>query len=186
MTAHGETELDELRAEVARLREIVSTLQRPALPQGEHGWSEHHGQPDGNLVSHRWLTSLAPAKRSRRPLPRLPLEALFLVACAAAAGLAGLEPLVIAAVMAAAWLLASLVEWSAARADRLRRIALLGTPISKPPAPDTGGEADRAWFVPPVDRTIIVRPDDDEQTSLPAPSSNMGAELTIERPTSDT
>ena len=53
-------------------------------------------------------------------VPRLLLEALFLAAVAAGAALANLDPAVIAAVMAGAWLLVALIEWAASRADRRR------------------------------------------------------------------
>jgi hypothetical protein len=156
MTTAGESELTEtierLRAQVAALEADVQRLQGWRIQHEAHGWDDEPVDLPEPPV-HAWLTGLQPRVRARPSLPRLPLEALFLAACAAAAAVAELEPLVIAAVMAGAWALVSLAEWSAARADRRRRVELLmprGEPAEEAPA-----RADPAWLTPPVERTAV-------------------------------
>ena len=89
----------------------------------------------------------------RRPgVPRVLLEVLFLAGGATAAALAELDAPVIAAVMAAAWVLVALIEWAASRAERRREAYPLPAPVplSAPePLP-----ADPSWFVPPVEQTL--------------------------------
>jgi hypothetical protein len=151
---------DDGQATVAQLARRVEELERElrarggALPQGTPGWQEDAApseEPD-EPVEHQWLAILEAPARRRRRLPRLPFEVLFLAGCAVAAGVADLEPLWIAAVMGAGWLLVALLEWSATIADR-RRAERDAVP---PPAlvPVTSGRPDQAWYVPPVEQTI--------------------------------
>lgn len=182
----------------ARVGELESELaRRPSLPSHPPGWRE--GDEEDVLepeVEHQWLSLLEPPVRRRRRLPRLPFELAFLALCAVAAGVADLEPLWIAAAMAAAWLLVALTEWAATLADRRRdeRAAL------PPPAlvPVTQGRPDRAWYIPPVEQTIahgvfadagtaIRRPAEADSatmiTRLPSPPAE--AETTMERRATD-
>src|SRR5207247_6271538 len=102
-------------------------------------------------------------------VPRLLLEIVFLAAVAVAAAIAELDAKVIAAVMAGAWVLVALAEWTAARAERRRGDAVY------PPLPQTGPEfvEDPPWFVPPVERTSldVVEDADDTATDLPQASA---------------
>jgi hypothetical protein len=82
-------------------------------------------------------------------VPRFLLESAFLVAAAALAAAAELEPLLILAVMAGAWALVALAEIAAGRAERRRDVLLL------PPAPPAPAPADAAWFSPPVEHTLL-------------------------------
>jgi hypothetical protein len=142
-------ELRRLGSRVETLQSEVRRLSSPTLPPAEHGWAE---EPPSRSVSYAWLSALeAPARRTPQ-IPRLVLEALFLIACASAAGLAELDPVAVGGVMVGAWVLVSLIEWAASRADR-RREQLFSVP---PLIPQAQAEpADPSWFVPPVEHTLL-------------------------------
>jgi hypothetical protein len=79
------------------------------------------------------------------------LELVFLAGVAVACAIAKLDTDVIVAVMAGAWVLVALAEWTAARADR-RRAETVYVPLH------VTGDAfaeDPAWFAPPVERTSL-------------------------------
>jgi hypothetical protein len=108
-------------------------------------------------------------------VPRFLLEAAFLVAVAALAAAADLEPLVIVAVMAGAWAIVALAELAAGRADR-RRAELMVPP---PPAPVAPPPVDAAWFSPPVEQTLLepgATDSDTAVTRLPPPVDDATAE----------
>jgi hypothetical protein len=109
-------------------------------------------------------------------VPRLLLEVLFLAGAATAAALAKLDAAVIAGVMAAAWVLVALIEWAASRADA-RRDAI---PLFAPVAPPQPLPADPAWFVPPVEQTMLEPPADSPTTVTKLPPADLDA--TGERP----
>jgi hypothetical protein len=141
-------ELRRLGSRVETLQTEVRRLASPSLPAGEHGWAD---EPSGAAVSYAWLGALEAPGRRTPQVPRLMLEALFLVACAVAAALAELDAVAIGAVMVGAWVLVALIEWAASRADR-RRDQLYATP---PLAPQAQAPADPSWFVPPVEHTLL-------------------------------
>lgn len=160
------------------LREDVHRLRATPLPQAENGWDE----PERDVASHEWLVALEPASRRRPPVPRLLLEAAFLVAAAALAAAADLEPLAIAAVMAAAWVVVALAEWVAARAER-RAAPLLDLRAAAPPAPTP----DPSWFSPPVEHTLLEgaaapEPDTGVVRLPPRDEGSVAGEDTLERP----
>ena len=164
--------LDALQDEVRRLRATP-------LPETENGWDD----PAEAGVSHDWLVSLDPAPRRRPAMPRLLLEAAFLVAAAALAAAADLEPLVIAAVMAGAWVVVALAEWAAARTEQ-RRTDLLVAPL---PAAPPVASLDPAWFSPPVEHTLLegaaVSEPDTAVVRLPPRGEGAAAgEDTVEHP----
>ncbi len=89
----------------------------------------------------------------RRLGVRFALEVLFLVLLALGAGLAGLRPLYIVAIMAAAWVLVALAELTAERMER--------SPISYllPTAQPVEEEAEEKIFGPqPEERTVVAPP----------------------------
>jgi hypothetical protein len=157
--ARLESRIDELEQELRR--------RTPALPAATPGWED--GDPDAGDggargVSHAWLSLLEPPVRRRPRVPRLPFEVLFLVACAVAAGVADLGPRRIAIVMGVAWLLVALTEWSATVADRRRREEMT---IAPPQRVATGAAgADRAWYLAPVERTVITGPFAESATAI--------------------
>lgn len=161
-----------LSGTVDALRADVNRLAAPTLP---------HDELPAAPASYAWLSALeAPAPR-RPQLPRLLLEILFLGACAAAAAIAGLEPVAIAGVMIGAWVLAALIEWAASRAER-RRDELRYAPPPTPPAPAVAA-ADPAWFSPPVEQTLLdAGAGEDPQTAVTRlPPRLADIEATVER-----
>jgi hypothetical protein len=139
---------EDVAAELRALREEVASLREQLAQRDEEG--RNGSAPAPAPPSFTWLSSLEPRARRRPTIPRLLVEAAFLVAVAVAAALAELEPLEIVGVMAAAWLLVAVGEWAASRADRRHEELLYATP---PPAPEP--VADPAWFSPPVEQTML-------------------------------
>jgi hypothetical protein len=84
---------------------------------------------------------------------RFALEAIFLVLLAVGAGLAELRPALIVLVMAVAWVLVALVEFTA------ERIAASPTSYLLPaPAPPEEGEPEQVFWPPPEERTVVAPP----------------------------
>jgi len=191
-TAHGEEpavpadtpatpETDALASAVQALTDRIEALQAdvrrlggPGLPPTDPGWESE--EPDPVAPSYAWVSSIPAPIRRRRAVPRLLLEILFLGAAATAAGIAKLDPAAIAAVMVGAWVLVALIEWAASRADRRRdEIPEIIPIITAEPA------ADPAWFVPPVEQTLIETTGETTAvTRLPPAPDDI--EQTVERP----
>ena len=153
-----------LQSELHALRSQVRPLPEPA---DAPGWGD---SPSARRESSPWVRTLErPAPRGPA-VPRLLLEIVFLAGVALALAIAEVEPLVIALVMAAAWVLVALAEWIAARAA-LRHAYVRAAPLS-----GTGaffGE-DPSWFGPPAGRPAVeaAAVDEDTQTRLPAPAAD--------------
>jgi hypothetical protein len=166
---------DDVAAELRALREEMASL-REQLARGEEE-SRNGSAPATAPPSYTWLSSLEPRARRRPTIPRLFVEAIFLIAVAAVAAVAELEPLEIVGVMAAAWLLVAVGEWAASRADRRHEELLYATP----PAPEP--VADPAWFSPPVEQTML---DDggaaDSETAVAKLPPVVESEQTEDRP----
>jgi outer membrane biosynthesis protein TonB len=100
---------------------------------------------------------------------RFALEALFLVLLAIGAGLADLRPVVIVLVMAVAWALVALIEFTA------ERIAASPTSYLLPASPQPEeGESERVPWPPPEERTVVAppeRPPEPEQEPEPEAES---------------
>jgi uncharacterized small protein (DUF1192 family) len=157
-----------LQSELRALRAQTQSL--PTARSNPAGW-EDRGAP-------RWVQSLDSPTTRRSRVPRLALEVVFLVGVAVACAIARLDARVIAGVMAGAWLLVALAEWTAARADKRRDqtayVALSSTPPRVVPV-------DGSWFDPPIERTMLepAEPDQDSagesaertMTKLPPPAS---------------
>jgi outer membrane biosynthesis protein TonB len=85
---------------------------------------------------------------------RFALEALFLVLLAIGAGLADLRPVVIVLVMAVAWVLVALIEFTA------ERIAASPTSYLLPaPQQPEDAESERVPWPPPEERTVVAPPE---------------------------
>jgi hypothetical protein len=94
---------------------------------------------------------------------RFALEALFLVLLAVGAGLAGLRPLYIVGLMAVAWLLVAIVEYTA---DRISRAPL--SYLLPPPAEVVDEDAEPSWPMP-EERTIVAPPEQRAPEPEPEP-----------------
>jgi hypothetical protein len=166
-TAHGREPEVELAQVVRDLADRIEALQAdvrrlggPGLPSAEPGWSDEDARP-ARAPSYAWVSSIGAPVRRRPGVPRLPLEVLFLAAVATAVALTKLDAPTIAAVMAGAWALVALIEWAASRADRRRD----SIPMLAPVAPPEPLPADPAWFVPPVEHTLL-EPGADSPTAV--------------------
>ena len=108
---------------------------------------------------------------------RFALEALFLVLLAIGAGLADLRAGFIVLVMAIAWLLVAIVEYTAERISASPLTYLL--PQRGEPPVD---EAEAAWPMP-EERTVVAPPERPEPEPEPEPSQNPEPEPEPEPPT---
>ena len=183
-TAHGREPDAELTDVVRELSDRIETLQAdvrrlggPGLPTSEPGWNDEPGD-SAPTPSFAWVSSFGAPVRRRPGVPRVLLEVLFLAAVATAAAVAKLDAVVIAGVMAAAWLLVALIEWAASRADR-RRDAI---PTYAPAPPVEPRTADPSWFVPPVEHTLHEPAPDSPTTVTKLPPAQPDLEATVERP----
>ena len=100
---------------------------------------------------------------------RFALEALFLVLLAIGAGLADLRPGFIVLVMAIAWLLVAIVEYTAERISASPLYYLL--PQRGDPPVD---EAEAAWPMP-EERTVVAPPERPEPEAEPRTGTGSGA-----------
>jgi hypothetical protein len=140
------TQVRDLQEEIRVIR--AQTRQLPSAGVEAPGW-EDGGRRSRD--SYEWVRSLEGPSRRQPPVPRLLLELVFLAGVAVACAIAKLDSDVIVAVMAGAWVLVALAEWTAARADR-RRTETVYVPLH------VAGEAfaeDPSWFAPPVERTSL-------------------------------
>jgi hypothetical protein len=169
-----ETVAGELRAELKALR-----AERTAPPR-----IEHETWPGTGLApSPDWVAAV-PAPLPRVPaVPRIALEAVFLVLVGVLAGLADLSATRIVLVMAAAWALVALTEWAAA-AKRARwhldEVAPAREPTDAAPSESTG-----PWDVPVVEATVADAPDSESKTivtKLPTDQGEPEAEETTPGP----
>jgi hypothetical protein len=181
-TAHGSEPEAELTLVVRDLADRIEALQAdvrrlggPGLPSAEPGWIDEDARPAA-APSYAWVSSIGAPVRRRPGVPRLLLEVLFLATVATAAALAELDAAAIAGVMAGSWALMALIEWAASRSDRRRDAIPVLTPVAPPgPLP-----ADPAWFVPPVEHTLLEPAADSPTAVTKLPPAEPDA--TAERP----
>ena len=167
----------ELRAELRELRADRRTDQRPA-PYADEDWPADAGYA-GRAASPDWVASVPPPLLRPVAVPRIVLEGVFLLAVALLAGLADLDAVWIVLVMAAAWALVALSEWTAA-AKRARwhldEVAPSVTPDGDPAAESTG-----PWSMPVVEATAVEAANDSESrtviAALPADPPAEAAEV---------
>ncbi len=181
-TAHGREPEPELTDVVRELSDRIEALQAdvrrlggPGLPASEPGWSDD--EDDAAAPSFAWVSAVSPPVRRRPTVPRLLLEVLFLAAVATASAVAELDAAQIAAVMTGAWVLVALIEWAAARADRNRD----AIPIYVPAMPVERPATDPAWFVPPVEHTLLEPAAESPTTVTKLPPAPDDLEATVER-----
>jgi hypothetical protein len=153
------TELRALRAErpVAARFEAENWPADPAL------------LPAGSALSPDWIAAVPPPIARAFAVPRLALEAGFLLLVALLAGLADLSAAWIVLVMAVGWALVALAEWAAAAKRARWRLDEIPPALGTEPAADskTG-----PWDMPVVEATVIDDGPDPESktvvTKLPA------------------
>ncbi|MEJ7568034.1 MAG: hypothetical protein WKF41_07200 [Gaiellaceae bacterium] len=177
----------ELRAELRALRSqrqrLVSDRAPVAYANEEWPADDEPGQPDLDQ-SPDWIASVPPPLIRPVAVPRLALEAVFLVLVALFAGLADLSTTSIVILMAAAWALVTLSEWAAAAKRSRWRLDSVAAPgeIPSEGASDSTGP----WSMPVVEATVVEAPDDSEShtvvTKLPEHAETPAAEVEVAEP----
>jgi hypothetical protein len=176
-----ESVADELRAELQALRSQRRDFEpAPARYESEE-WPVDGPNANGAAPAPDWVSSV-PAPLTRPiAIPRLLLEAIFLVLVALFAGLADLSTTAIAVVMAAAWALVVVAEWAAAARRARWHLEAVATPVADPADDNTG-----PWSMPVVEATVVEAPDDSEShtvvTKLPP---EQAAEVATPEPETD-
>lgn len=157
----------ELRAELHSLRAERSA---PTRFEDEH-WPV---EPGANL-SPDWVGAVPTPLARGFAVPRLALEAAFLLLVALCAGLADLAAVWIVLVMVAAWVLVVLSEWAAAAKRARWRLDEIAPPLGVDAAETTG-----PWDMPVVEATAVRTGSDPESktmiTKLPADPEQPEAE----------
>lgn len=151
----------DLRAELGSLR-AERSAPHPVRFDDEHWPAEPGANPSPD-----WVAAV-PSPLSRGfTVPRLALEALFLLLVALFAGLADLSTEWIVVVMAAAWTLVVLSEWAAAAKRARWHLDQIPPPLEVEAADTTG-----PWDMPIVQSTVVESGPDPESktivTKLPA------------------
>lgn len=151
----------ELRAELHALR---ADHARPAARRDDEVWP---AEPDRAFASPDWVAAVPPPLQRGLTVPRLALEAAFLLLAGLLAGLADLSTAWIVLVMAAAWALVALAEWAAAAKRERWRLDEIAPPLAAEAAETTG-----PWDMPVVEATVVDAGPDPESktivTKLPA------------------
>ena len=151
----------ELRAELKSLR-----AERSAPPPVRFDDEQWPAEP-GAHPSPDWVAAVPPPLARGFTVPRLALEALFLLLVALFAGLADLSTEWIVLVMVAAWTLVVLSEWAAAAKRARWHLDEIPPPLEAEAADTTG-----PWDMPIVQATVVESGPDPESktivTKLPA------------------
>lgn len=163
-----ERRLGELEESVRELTSIAADLRdelrgRHATYVGldtEADWPDFDADEVDVEPAPDWVASVPPPLGRPIVLPRLVLEAAFLVLVAVLAVLAELDPLVIAAVMAVAWALVAVSEWAAYAKLKRWRLEEIPPPLEQPASPDP------SWYAPPVERTLLQPPVEAESATV--------------------
>jgi hypothetical protein len=150
----------ELRSELHSLRADRS---RPVRAADEAWPSDHvaaYASPD-------WVAAVPSPLQHNFVVPRLALEAAFLLLAGLFAGLADLSTAWIVLVMAGAWSLVALAEWAAAAKRARWHLDEIAPPLEAGAAETTG-----PWDMPVVEATVVDEGPDPESktivTKLPA------------------
>ena len=142
-----ETVAADLRSELRRLR-----AERSAPPGAAR--IEHESWPGtGFAPSPDWIASVPAPLPHGLTVPRVALEACFLILVGVLAGLADLSATQIVLVMAAAWALVALGEWAAAA--KRARWHLDEVAPAREVAAGTAGDSTGPWDAPVVEATVV-------------------------------
>ena len=159
----------ELRAELKSMRAERSAPPPPVRFDDEHWPAEPGAHPSPD-----WVAAVPPPVAHGFTVPRLALEALFLLLVALFAGLADLSTEWIVLVMVAAWTLVVLSEWAAAAKRARWHLDEIAPPLEAEAADTTG-----PWDMPIVQATVVESGPDPESktivTKLPADSAEQQA-----------
>jgi hypothetical protein len=152
----------ELREELRALR-----AERSAPRYEDEVWPAEPGLTRAGLPpSPDWVAAVPPPLRRALAVPRLALEAVFLLLVALLAGLADLSAASILIVMAAAWALVALAEWAAAQKRARWRLDEIAPGLGAADGPD--GESTGPWSMPIVHATVVEAPDVSESRTIVA------------------
>ena len=158
----------ELRAELRALR-AEREHQRFGPERGSARYEDEDWPADARLQgglapSPDWIGSV-PAPLTRPvTIPRLALEAIFLILVALCAGLADLTTNAIVIVMAAAWFLVALSEWSAAAKRSRWRLDAVASPVEA--TDGAASDSTGPWSIPVVEATVVEAPVDSESHTV--------------------
>lgn len=168
----------ELEAVASELRGEIRALRAQRAPlRDDVPWPADPGLPSVAMASSPdWVAAVPPPLDRARALPRLALEAAFLLLVAVLAGLADLSTGWILVVMASAWALVAAAEW--ASAARRARWHLDEIP---PPVAEAAGERTGPWDAPVVGVTVVeAAPDPESRTVVATPPPDVGETGEIE------
>lgn len=157
-------ELEDVASELrAELRSLRAERPRPAGLDDEVWPSEQattYASPD-------WVAAVPSPLQRGVAVPRILLEAAFLLLAGLFAGLADLSTAWIVLVMTGAWSLVALAEWAAAAKRARWRLDEIAPPVEVEAAETTG-----PWDMPVVEATVVDEGPDPESktivTTLPA------------------
>jgi hypothetical protein len=168
----------ELESVAADLRAELRALRAERPPPAAASYSDEEW-PDAGGPPADWVGAIPPPLVRTFAVPRLALETVFLLGVGLFAGLADLSPEWIVGLMAGAWLLVVLSEWTAAAKRARWRLEEIPPPVETPA--EDAGESTGPWSMPVVEATVVEAPDASEShtmvAALPAPT-----EVTDETP----
>jgi hypothetical protein len=156
----------ELRAELRELRADRRTDRRP-MPYADEDWPVDAAfSSSGRAPSPDWVASVPPPLLRPVAIPRVALEAGFLLAVALLAGLADLDAAWIVLLMAAAWALVALSEWTAAAKRERWHLDEIAPSVAA--EGDADAESTGPWSMPVVEATAVEAADDSESRTVVA------------------
>ena len=163
--------IHELSSRVGGMQAELNALRAQSHPLPEEatevaaGWGD--GRPERARDTFAWVRDLESPRFRYARVPWFLLEITFLAAVAVGAAVADLEWKAIVALLAGAWVLVALAEWTFARAAR-RRAEAAYAPIS---VYGDGLAPDPSWFAPPSERTVLDLGVEDTGARLPPQNS---------------
>jgi hypothetical protein len=156
----------ELRAELRDLRADRRT-DHPPVPYADEDWPVDAAfSSSGRAPSPDWVASVPPPLLRPVAIPRVALEGAFLLAVALLAGLADLDAAWIVLVMAAAWALVALSEWTAAAKRARWHLDEIAPSVAA--GRDADAESTGPWSMPVVEATAVEAADDSESRTVVA------------------
>jgi hypothetical protein len=168
----------ELESVAAELRAELRTLRAERVAAAAPARIEHESWPGtGFAPSPDWIAAVpAPVPHGLR-VPRVALEAAFLLLVGLLAGLADLSAARIVLVMAVAWVLVALAEWAAAAKRARWHLDEIAPPYE---ASDTAAdESTGPWDIPVVETTVV---DESASESKTVVTKLPGAQSAAEEP----